>query len=1237
MSNVQICNNPLTFERKDYSICCGLSVREILAKVDHEWVLDGPAIITLESENNIWVVKDFDTIPAPGETLGVRVIPSGGGGGGGKNPIGILLSVVVLVASIYFPPLAAAYFGSQVAGIITTVGIAVVGGLASNALAGSQPNPSASGITQNSQTSSTYTITGTQNTLNKYGPIPTMVGGTTRIWPTLAASPYTEVVGEDQYLRQRFAIIGPVELSDFKIGETDINNYEDVEIEWIQGFAGDTTPTLYADEQDISEESLNIALLEADGWATRTTQTQTKEVIYDIQQVQLFKVSGSKYIETSVVYEVSYRETGTSGDWLAPDIGEGDVVDVGDGDATQVTITGYYTNSRLFSYRFNATDGQYDVRWRRITEDNEDSTTIFDSTNVSVLRSIAEHPGIDADRLPQMAIVDLRIKATGQLNGIVDQFNCIASAYLPVYDGISTVNYELSDNPAWAFFNVLYGLANKSRVTDLSRFDLDGLIEWATLCDAHGWKINGIIDTTTTTAKMLQTIAAVGRSSLSMVNNKYGVATDWEKDTVIQVFTPRNSWGFESTKIWPEEIHAVRAQFVDETSGYEQGERTVYADGYTSANATKFLDQEIQYVTDPDQVWKTYRYQLADRELRPEIFSFSTDIENLRCVRGDRIRVVHDVMSVGLGQARIKSVTTDGSGNVETATIDSVWTLDETTSYAYNIQRFNGSVYEGFLENPISPEDTSTVTFNPAIPAAVAPSGGELIAFGEADNGVGIDAVIHEVIPGANLTAKLVCQDYAPGIQLAADGTIPPYDSHITVGRDALLGRPNPPEIVNIESDENVLIREADGSLTTRTVLSLSVPDSPIPITSIVIQIRASGNTLWDTVGEYPANTKIVNIDTLVDANVYDFRVQSITNIGSNSTWSYVYDYTIIGKTTPPPAVDTVLYSSGSLRWSYQNKPIDHAGYVVRYSTGLGTNWDNAIPAHDGILPNASFPLDGFSGTGLLFLVKAVDIVGLESETAKTINPQIDAISTRNVVDAIDYDPLFPGHITGGTISGGDIVADSIGIFWDSDASVFWGIGTELYWPDELYSKIQYEFCYTVPSDYASERIILDTTTVGTTSIFYRTYDNSVAYWSSDTSVFWGSDSDLYWFDADDLADWLPWPGKLDNIMETEYCFRIDVAKSSTQGIIDEVAIIIDADDITESIENQSISAIGTRLPLTLTYRAIKYVNVRALQDSGGLGVVVVDKDETLGPLVKILDDTGTQVSGVIDAEIGGY
>ena len=53
---------------------------------------------------------------------------------------------------------------------------------------------------------------------------------------------------------------------------------------------------------------------------------------------------------------------------------------------------------------------------------------------------------------------------------------------------------------------------------------------------------------------------------------------------------------------------------------------------------------ELVGVTSGDQAWKDGRYHIATARLRPETYSFGTDIEHIVCTRGDLIRVLSGLM-----------------------------------------------------------------------------------------------------------------------------------------------------------------------------------------------------------------------------------------------------------------------------------------------------------------------------------------------------------------------------------------------------------------------------------------------------------------------------------------------------------------------------------------------------------------------------------------------------------------
>jgi hypothetical protein len=91
-------------------------------------------------------------------------------------------------------------------------------------------------------------------------------------------------------------------------------------------------------------------------------------------------------------------------------------------------------------------------------------------------------------------------------------------------------------------------------------------------------------------------------------------------------------------------------------------------------------------------------------------------------------------------------------------------------------------------------------------------------------------------------------------------------------------------------------------------------------------------------------------------------------------------------------------------------------------------------------------------------------------------------------------------------------------------------------------------------------------------------------------------------------------------------------------AVISTMTVSIDAPFVEESLNDVVISDAGTRLAPTKTYRAIDNVQITVQADgNGAVGARIEDKDATLGPLIKTINDAGTAVTGLVDARIRGY
>jgi hypothetical protein len=141
--------------------------------------------------------------------------------------------------------------------------------------------------------------------------------------------------------------------------------------------------------------------------------------------------------------------------------------------------------------------------------------------------------------------------------------------------------------------------------------------------------------------------------------------------------------------------------------------------------------------------------------------------------------------------------------------------------------------------------------------------------------------------------------------------------------------------------------------------------------------------------------------------------------------------------------------------------------------------------------------------------------------------------------------------------------------------------------------------------------------------------------WAADTATLaWSADDTVAMWA---MPGWQSWPGQI--VAErSRYLFRLTIGGGATQGVVSVFTFVLDAPDLSESLGDVAIAAAGTRLPLTLTYAAIKAVAL-TLQADAGTAVLarVEDKDAASGPLVKCYNSSGTAVDGTVDAIIQGY
>jgi hypothetical protein len=747
--------------------------------------------------------------PKPGVAVLITRFPQGGA----KNILRLVAFAALAVVTLALPELLPATWSAlAVAGTQVAVGIA--GSLLINALIPPQLPATSRALASIDRLRA---LTGSSNQANPYGVIP-CVFGTMRMFPPLAAVPYSELSGDDQYLRLLFDLgYGNVTVANLKIGDSDISNFTDVQYEI------GTAPTLYS---NAIVESAVTTSLDTDGTVvTKTSAANADELGVDFLfpngLISIDNKGNSKQNTCDVTVE--YRQTGTSGAWLNAK------------DATGMTISNWTCAVNGANFRTTNSDrkalrvgirwqvspkAQYDVRMTRVS-------TVYGGTSAQngqmtwvILRTIT-HVQPSTTGTTKIA---MRIKATDQLNGTVNQFNVVASQQIPVWNGSAWVTGTTS-NPAFIYRWLLKDSPGNPRHVDASRISDANLIAWATDCTNKEFTFDTVVDKPTTVFALLKDICAAGRASFTVRDGLYTIVRDISQSTPVQHFTPRNTWSFQGTRAFTDVVHALRVQFINPAANYQQDEIVVYDDGYNSGNATKFESFEVRGSTNANGAWRLGRYHLAAARLRPNVYSFFADIENLVCTRGDMVKIAHDVIGQGLAWGRIKTVTLNGSNQATNITVDEQLTMDGVSSYSVRIRTQDG----GSQVSTVVTQNGTGITalaFTAPLSASIVINPGDLFLFGFSGSD-SLSLLVTKIEPGGDFTAKITAVDAAAAVLTADSGTPPSFTSSITgqPWNDA----PPPPNLVIITSSQLANAPGDDGTTDPGIVVGIGgSPSRPI-------------------------------------------------------------------------------------------------------------------------------------------------------------------------------------------------------------------------------------------------------------------------------------------------------------------------------------------------------------------------------------------------------------------------
>lgn len=594
------------------------------------------------SHNGQWRLQaEWDTLAHQGDLVVVVTLPQGGGKG--SNPLAIVAMVAVMVLSY---GAASGYFAAGGAGSLFAAGTASAAALSAGiTIAGSMligalvPQARPDSIT-GEQASPTYAIGAQANVARPNAPIEVQYGEMLR-YPSLAAQPYTEYRGNEQYLFQLFCLgQGRFQIGEIKIENTPIGNFSEVEYEVIEP---GQPMLLFPDSVHIAGEVQGIELVatrEAPGeffgpYVANAPNTQTNYIGLDFgfPLGLTTRDSTGDLKDTSVSFRAEARAIDDNGNPI------GNWFVLVQDTKRMATMTPQY-----FSYRIPVPLGRYEVQARRtnaLTDEDNDTQERIDWLG---LRSYMPSQNYYGD----VTLIAVVIKATNNLNNnIARRLNVLCTAIKPVWTGTEWVE-QPTRSIAWAFADIFRnatygrGLADKYlNLPELLRLDA----VWA----ARGDFVDAVFDTETTIWEAATRIVECGRAKPIYYAGVVEVIRDEPKTIRTALFTPDNmlpgTFSVDYNFAKHDTPDYVIVKYLDPLTYEVTAEVECVPTGSPKKRPARI---ELPFIKNHEHAWREGIYRAYSNRDQRKFASFTTEYDGHNVLFGDLVGVSSDIVEWGL-------------------------------------------------------------------------------------------------------------------------------------------------------------------------------------------------------------------------------------------------------------------------------------------------------------------------------------------------------------------------------------------------------------------------------------------------------------------------------------------------------------------------------------------------------------------------------------------------------------
>lgn len=388
----------------------------------------------------------------------------------------------------------------------------------------------------------------------------------------------------------------------------------------------------------------------------------------------------------------------------------------------------------------------------------------------------------------------------------------------------------------------------------------------------------------------------------------------------------------------------------------------------------------------------------------------------------------------------------------------------------------------------------------------------------------------------------------------------------------------------------------------------------------ILVEYKRLGDANYTALPPFDGAATECYITPVEDSAFYIVRVRVQTNLGALSDWKYSAPHKVIGKTEPPGNVSSFLYArqpdgTRQFSWSWNTgKPIDLAGYRIKYTQSLPAIWESMTLLHSdaGFLVASPYETNQLLAGNYTFAIKTVDTTGNEALNALFITATLDNPRLGKILIAeSDYATGFPGVTTGASVVNKYLEAVDTST-WNSIPTT-WDAWTR--WNYSPTSPITYDHPLIDIGAIVTFKPIIQVDADGTVSLTEsHSTDGTTytAYATPTTSI-------------------------------TARYIKVRISVSGVYPLVRELLIWLEANTRTEDINDLNTATAATRigvgdfrLPLRNSYSVISQVTVVLQNVPPGYSWVLIDKSTT-GPRIKIYDASNAPADALIDAYVKGY